>query len=245
VTPLRSALPLLLVLALFAPAAQAGEACYLLMFGSQRVPGNPKYSHTFATFVRATWTDRPPPVGPCQMESFTISWLPQSLDVRVFAPLPECGVNLTLDDTLRHVIGCEERVSMWGPYRIDPKLYDLAREQRGRLESGAVQYKAVDAGYDAARVSNCIHAVANAVAGPRVRVASPGWGETASYAVLRRFMPYVQDDCLTYPLVATALGLEAYPIIYRDVRAPRSGALVGPFNRLFGGERGLTATYGP
>ena len=37
------------------PPAHAGEDYYLLMFASQRIPNNPNYAHTFATFVRATW----------------------------------------------------------------------------------------------------------------------------------------------------------------------------------------------
>ena len=87
------------------PAAWAGEAYYLLMFGAQRIPNNPDDSHSFATFVRATWPgDGPCPGSPPCLEAHTISWLPRNLEVRTLALLPECGHNFGLHETLRHVL---------------------------------------------------------------------------------------------------------------------------------------------
>jgi hypothetical protein len=214
---------------LLAPAARAGECYYLLMF---------------ATFVRATWPEgcRNPPV---KLESITISWLPENLKVRTLALCPEPGVNLGLHPTVKYALANDERVSMWGPYQVEPELYALAARQRDRLESGQVRYKANDIGRNSARVSNCIHALATVVEGGRLRVATPGWGEVASYAVLLRYRPYLIDCTQTHPWVASSLGLDAYPIIYRDMRGPRSGALYGPLYRLFGGERDLMPSYGP
>ena len=51
---------LLLTLAL-GNGAWAGEDYFLLMFGSQRTPNEPNFSHSFATFVRADWVS---PVAP-------------------------------------------------------------------------------------------------------------------------------------------------------------------------------------
>src|SRR5437764_1295171 len=82
------------------------------------------------------------------------------------------------------------------------------------LQSGQVRYKAVDSFYRTDRVSNCIHAVGGAADGHRVL--SPGWGETASFVLLRRFSPWIVDPCQTYPWVGRALGLDGYPLIYRD-----------------------------
>src|ERR1700730_545829 len=74
-----------------ASKAQAGEAYYVMVFGSQRIPNEPSYSHSFATFVRACW----PGNGPCperpKLEAYTISWLPRALPVRACALEPECG----------------------------------------------------------------------------------------------------------------------------------------------------------
>jgi hypothetical protein len=136
-------------------------------------------------------------------------------------------------------------VSLWGPYQIEPDLYGRALKQIGLLESGQVQYKANDAWHRADRVSNCIHAVSTVADGPWLRVLSPGWGETASYVVLRRLLPWVIDCDHVHPWVGSALGLDAYPLIYRDLEPPRSGAILGPVYRLRGGERELQATYGP
>jgi hypothetical protein len=108
-----------------------------------------------------------------------------------------------------------------------------------------VLYKANDTGRRSDRVSNCIHAVSAVADGRRLRVASPGWGQVASYAVLRRTRPWVIDPGCTHDWVASALGLDAYPVIYRDWGPPVSGAILGPVYRLLGGERGLGATYGP
>src|SRR5947209_11554795 len=105
---------------------------------------------------------------------------------------------------------------MWGPYRIDKELYDLAMDRVQELESGSVQYKAIDTGHSPSRVSNCIHAIGEIVDGARVRVASPGWGETASYVLLRRMEPWILDDRKEHAWIEQALGLDHYPIIRRD-----------------------------
>jgi hypothetical protein len=229
-----------------APGARAGEAYYVLVFGSQQVPNNPDYSHSFATFVRTTWPgDTACPQAPPRLEAHTISWLPRTLEVRSLALLPECGHNFDLHETFRYALANDERVSLWGPYQIEPELYALALNQIALLESGEVLYKANDIGRRSDRVSNCINAVGSVVDGHGLRVPRPVWGETASYAVLRRYLPWVIDPDRVHPWVGAALGLNAYPIIYRDRESPHSGAFLGPLYRLAGGERDLHATHGP
>ena len=234
-------------LAFVLPAsAQAGETHFLLMFGSQRIPNNPDYAHTFATFVRVQWAGD----GPCRkgahFEAHTISWLPSNLVVRTRAFLPESGKNFDLDTTLRYALCNKERVSLWGPYEIRPDLYCRALKQIDRLDSGKLKYKANDTAFPASRVSNCIHAVSEVVERPLLIVLSPGWGEVASYMVLLRLRPWIRDEATQHYWVSSALGLDQYPIIYRErIAPPASGALLGPIFRLFGGERGLGPTYGP
>jgi len=224
---------------------RAGEAHYLLVFASQRVPNNPNYSHTFATFVRASW----PGDGPCPrcpaLEACTISWLPRNLVIRTLALLPECGHNLGLHETLRYVLASEQRLSLWGPYRIDAALYRRALRQAALLESGWVLYKANDMGYYSDDVSNCIHAISSLADGYRLRFGSPGWGEKAGYWVLDELRPWVLDRERVHPWVGCALGLDRYPIIYRGWDPPRSGILWDPLDLLLGEEDDLTATYGP
>jgi hypothetical protein len=238
-----SFLAMLLILA-GAPSALGGEEYYLLMFGSQRQPANPNYSHTFATFVRATWIgDGPCPVNPT-LEAHTISWLPANLKIRTNALLPECGHNFDLHESLDFAYSTEQRVSLWGPYRIEPELYHRALTRKGNLESGRIQYKANDVGHLSNRVTNCIHAVSSIADGPKLRVASPGWGQSASYFVLLKLDRWVISQ-ETVPWVGSALDLDRYPIIYRDWANPRSNAIIGPIYRALGGERNIRATYGP
>ena len=111
------------------------------------------------------------------------------------------------------------------------------------LEVGGVRYKALDSGRQSDKVSNCIHAASSVADGVQLRIASPGWGETASYAVLKKYRPWIIDREPT-PWVASALNLDQYAIIHRDWESPQSG-FFGPVYRAFGGERDLQATYGP
>jgi hypothetical protein len=178
------------------------------------------------------------------LEVQTISWLPANGIVRTYACCPECGDNYELHRTIRWALDGDERVSLWGPFRIQPELYYLAVKQGNLLNSGQVRYKAVDTFYSSDRVSNCIHACSTVVDGGRLRIASPGWGEVASFAILERYDPYINDHCSLHYWVSSALGLDQYPIIYRDWRCPNSG-LFGPFYRVLGGERDIFATYGP
>ena len=113
------------------------------------------------------------------------------------------------------------------------------------LESGQVLYKAIDLGYPEDRVSNCIHALGDVVEGYRPHLTPLSWGETASYAILIRLMPWILDPCTVHTWVSTALGLNAYPIVYRrPCEHPRSGVLRGPLSRLLGRGRDAQATYG-
>lgn len=239
--PLRTALALL---ALASPCL-AGEAHYVIVFGSQQTPNDPHYAHTFATYVRATWAGDGPPCN-ATLEAHTISWLPPNLVIRVRALLPEAGRNFGLFETLRFAADTGQRVSMWGPYPCDADLFHRARKQIAHLDSGTVRYKAIDNGFPAWRVCNCIHAVSEVTGNTFLTVYTPGWGEVASYACLLKMRPWLLDQGQPAYWVSSGLGLDAVPLIYRDrITPPASGALLGPIYRRLGGERDLVATYGP
>jgi hypothetical protein len=235
----------LLVLLVLPAGVRAGETHYLLMFGSQTIPNEPRYAHTFAVFVRESWPGPGACPGNSTLESHIISWLPQSGVVRPYALFAECGRNYSLDETLQFAHESCQRVSLWGPYQIDPELYHRGLERLAELDRGEIRYQANDAVRHPHRVCNCIRAVSAAAGGLRVRVATAAWGETASYAVLRRFRPWIENPHATCDSIVFRLGLEKHPIIYRNWEPPRSGALTGPVFRLLGGERDLEATYGP
>jgi hypothetical protein len=199
--------------------ALPGEEYFVIMFGSQQVRNKAKFSHSFATFVKAT----PGPDG-LRMKHLTISWLPEDLDINLLKPLPEVGVALGLHTTLRYVLGSGERVSQWGPYRIEKELYDRARARLEQLTSGAIKYKAVDVGHPAGGVKNCIRALSDLGEGGRLRISTLHWGEPASYQILRRrLLPWILDGGREYPWVAEHLGLGAYPLIRRDLHTPPHG----------------------
>jgi hypothetical protein len=226
-----------LALLLLAGAARADDFYYVAVFAGQTIPAKPDYSHTFAAFVKASGEGSCPTSFNVE-DSFCISWLPANLKVRTNALLPECGHNFRLHETIDYVLRNDERVSVWGPYQIDKKLYDNARRQIGLLESGEVRYKAVDTGYRTDHVSNCIHAVADCAEGYRLRILSPGFGQTASWVVTQRFRPFIVNTDETHEWVYSYLGLQDYPIIRRDFdRNPRSGYFWSRLKLLTGTEK--------
>jgi hypothetical protein len=199
-----------LLLLLVVPAAHGDEYYYVLIFGAQRVPNRPKYSHSFATFVRAVGT------GPCAdtywLEAHTISWLPATGNLCVRSLLPECGRNFDLDATLRHLYGNGDRVALWGPYQIDRDLYCRAVQQRTLLESGQVRYKVVDSGHRTDRVCNCVHALTGLVDGHRRHLLTPAWGEPASCMLSQQYEPWYIGGRCVHAWVASRLGLDRFPL---------------------------------
>src|SRR5262245_34843720 len=93
--------------------AAQGERFFILLFSSQTCPKHPKYTHSWATVVKVTGCDGP---GAPKIEQSTISWLPATLNIRVWSLCVEPGVNLTLDFTIQEMLRTGQRVSMWGPY---------------------------------------------------------------------------------------------------------------------------------
>jgi hypothetical protein len=196
--------------------ARGGEDFYLLMFAAQRTPNDPDFSHSWASFVRVSWTGN----GPCPhnpvLEVRTISWLPANLAVRTFAIAPERGRNFDLETTIRFHLDVQARVSMWGPYRIEPDLYCRAVKQITLLESGEMKYKTSDGLNYSDRVCNCGHALTALTDRPKLILGSPGWGDMASVYILdNKFSPWIIGQN-TYPWVACAIGLDRYPIVFRN-----------------------------
>jgi hypothetical protein len=157
-------------------------------------------------------------------------------------------VNLELRPTIAWALDNHMRISLWGPYQVDRDLYCRSLRQFVLLESGQVRYKAMDAGYESDRVTNCIHAVTSLTGGYRVRVLSPGWGETAGFYIARRMEPWIIDPCRRHDWLLTALGVDCDPLIRRHLAKPRTGAVWSAVRAVGGrGEslgRGLLAPAG-
>jgi hypothetical protein len=200
--------------------APAQESYYVIVFGSQTVPPHAEYSHTFATFVRVQKSCESAETP--NVEGHTISWMPEALKIRLHPLLPETGVAFDLESTIQWALSTGQRISMWGPYQIQPALYCRAMKQISLLESGKVRYKAVDSGYPSFVTSNCIHGVAAAVDGHRIIVGSPSFGETASFAVLRNMRRWIIEPDCVHEWLVPVLGLNNYPLIHRGWENPRS-----------------------
>jgi hypothetical protein len=202
---------LALALAL-AAAGRAGDH-FVVVFGAESQPPRPQYSHSWAAFVRL------PCYAPCPgpPEVTVISWLPCKVMLTPNSLLPEPGHNFDLPDTFRIVLGQCERVTAWGPYRIEPELYCRATRQAVRLEAGAVRYKTVDWLYDPHDVSNCIHALTVFNEEKRLRVGRTNFGDVASYYITDSYRQWIVCPHEVYPWVAELLGLGQYPIRWRTL----------------------------
>jgi hypothetical protein len=216
---LRAATFVAFLMAMFSTAsARADEHYFVLIFGSQSHPKVLRRTHTWATFVKAVGEG--PDLSTYALEVNTISWLPASLNVKVWWPLPEKGVNYDLDQTLRFVYQRGESVTLWGPFVIGKQVYERSLRVRQVAMSGRAQYRAISNSYDML-VSDCIHAVAavDPVLGrnhyPLIRIGKPASRYIARQIMTRSlFDQYQFDNSWLIP----RLGLCRYPI---EVIAPR------------------------
>ena len=202
----------LIILPVSIGTARAEEAYYVMIFGSQSSPKELRYTHTWATFVRAIGEGPDPSTYALQVH--TISWLPQTLEVKVWRPWPEPGVNLDLYQTLQAVYGHKESVTMWGPFVIRKEGYDRSLWVLQVIASGAPRYRAISTPRNLL-VSDCIHAVAavDPVFGrahyPLIRIGKP-----ASRFIARQIMTRSPFDQTLYDnsWLIPRLGLNRYPI---------------------------------
>jgi hypothetical protein len=161
----------------------------MMVFAAQRTPNVTRFTHTFATFVKATGEGNDK--SKYQIEEHTISWIAKTKEIVVARARPEPGVNLSLKESLELAAALEEKVSMWGPVEIKKELYDRALKQIAFLESGKVGYKALDRRFRPDRATNCIHAVSDIDPDNGLLEVGTVSGEDASLLVadhLRRWM---------------------------------------------------------
>jgi hypothetical protein len=199
----------LLCLFAAASAARADDTYYMMIFSAQGPFNRPKYSHTFAVFVRAPCT------GASALEYHTISWMPADLDVQVARRCPQAGRNLDLAATLAWAAASRDRVSMWGPFQVRKELYDRALAQVAALQSGRVAYKALDWGCRPGIAVDCIRAVSDIDMGPGMLATAIAHGDRASYLVLMHLQRWIIEPCTTRPWVATRLGLDRCAVVRR------------------------------
>jgi hypothetical protein len=139
--------------------APPDERYYGIVFGSQSTPKLPRFTHTWATVIKANWTE-----GQAEpaLELQTISWMPATLQIRTLNRHTEPGINLGMLESIQIMKEKGERVSMWGPYQVRVTFYRRFLIQKGFMESGQVGYQCVDNRGEAARLGSgcdCIHAI--------------------------------------------------------------------------------------
>jgi hypothetical protein len=207
--------------------AHAGEYYYALVFGSQSEPKRLRYTHTWATLIKATGEGND--LTTYALEVNTVSWLPRTLKVKVWRSSPEPGVNLDLYSTLNAMYANHESVTMWGPFVVEKLIYERSLRVTQILNSGSAQYRAIDSPRDLL-VSDCIHAVAavDPIFGrnhyPLVRIGKPASRFIAREIMTRSmFDQYAYDNSWLIP----RLGLNRYPIeVIPPQRIPRESCFL-------------------
>lgn len=191
---------------------------YVIVFGSESFPKQPRYTHSWATVVRA--------VGGTVVESHTISWLPAKIDINPLRFAVEPGANVDLCTTLKNAADTNQKVAMWGPYELGHRPYNRFLVQKQFLESGAIGYQCIDTVGEAARTGtgcDCIHAITDMdPIYTRARYPLAYFGEAASKNLVRRIMqsPVVIDPPRTHDWIIPQLGLDQYRIARKVYRGP-------------------------
>jgi hypothetical protein len=218
ILPVRLSMFVIMLFAVANTPARAQDpdaSYYMTIFSAQADSRDPRRTHSFATFVKATGTGDSAEDSP--IEIHTISWMPQSLDIVILRRRPEPGANLDLESSLRWAESRNCRVSMWGPYQIDKELYDRAVQQKARLQSGQVLYKAIDRRFRPGMASNCIHAVSDLDIDHGLLHSGQGRGDGASQQVAQHLKRWMIDPGQTHAWVASRLGLTDQPVDRQDL----------------------------
>jgi len=182
---------------------KAEDHYYMLIFAQQSEGNIARLAHTFATFVKTS-------AGRRIEEVQTISWLPETLDIRLLRA-PERGTNLDLESSLRLAKALNTSVFMWGPYRIQKALYDRAAAQVARLNSGTVAYKVLDTPFRPNGASNCIHAISDLDTENGLLNTGTARGVEASLMVLKHLQRWIIDPSETHEWVSRELGVDGIP----------------------------------
>ena len=203
--------------------APANERYYLIVFGSQSTPKLPRFTHTWATAIKATWTEgQPEPT----LELHTISWMPATLRIRTLNRHPEPGVNLELYETIANMQANSERIAMWGPFALRTAGYRRFLIQKDFMDSHAIGYQCVDNRGEAARCGNacdCIHAITDMDPEfDRTRYPLRWYGEAGSRNIVEQVMRrnVVLDGGQTQDWLIPRLGLDCAGIVRRCYNGP-------------------------
>ena len=203
--------------------AAPGERFFVLVFGSQTKILHPKYTHSWATVVKVSGCDQP---GTPKIEEQTISWMPATLNIRVFSPCVEPGTNLALHFTIEEMLRNGEHVSVWGPYEVGAGLAYRFNVQKAFMESGQIGYQCIDTFGEAASGTgcDCIHAITDMdPLFSRARYPLAYFGNAASLNMVREIQtrPLIMNPDADHGWLLPRLGLDKYPIERRVLHRPQ------------------------
>jgi hypothetical protein len=217
---------LVLVLTVVSSAAApsqcgAEDRYYMIMFASQAEPNLPKHAHTFAVFVKASHEGKDP--SKHKIESHCISWLPKSLTIDPLRLQPEPGENLSLPASLKFAKANNAQVTMWGPFLIQKKCYDMALKRLEYLNSGKIAYVVFDRRFRGGQATNCIHAVSDLDLEQPLVLTGTAHGEAASRMVLQHLEKWVVSsrDDVSWLVDRLSLSKEQVRFVPRDKSAKR------------------------
>ncbi|HUR55411.1 MAG TPA: hypothetical protein VMZ71_14855 [Gemmataceae bacterium] len=199
------------------------ERYYVMIFGSESKPKRAKTTHTWATLVTAT--DVPGSAEP-HLDVQTISWLPETLDIKPLRFRVEPGKNFDLDTTIAESLRTDQEITMWGPYEVWHGLAHRVRVQKDFLDSGVIGYQCIDSIGESAWTglgSDCIHAIADMDPNfGRTRYPLIFFGRSASANIVRRLMsaPAIINPPATHDWIIPRLGLDRYPITRGTYNGP-------------------------
>lgn len=202
----------LLFLALLSPSAtRAEEAHYMVLFGAQsRLIAKPR-AHCFVTFVKVV-DPAGDQGGPVSAQIDTISWYPNGERCRLFRA-PEPGRNADLGATIDRCSHARMRVYRWGPYQIEPELYERALAQKCRLDEGRVLWQAIDKRNRRTGVAiNCVHAVSDIDESRGHLLFGLASGKWASGRIACHLEPWIVDPGETKEWVLDLLDLRGCSI---------------------------------
>ena len=175
-----------------ADVSHAKDRYYMLVFGSQTEPFSIRFTHTFAMFVKASGDGDNPRTY--QLQTQTISWMPQTLSIRVLASSPEPGVNLSIADSLQWAQSVGAVTTVWGPFEIRQELYERAAKQAARLNAGEALYLCNDRRHRGTEATNCIHAVSDVETSEGLLMTGRQCGNAGSGAVIQHFAGHIVSN---------------------------------------------------
>ncbi len=218
--PKRLLAALFFFLSIASSPCDAAERYYMLLFGSQPEPVAIKHTHTFASFIKATGEGNDP--SKWKLELQDISWMPQSMRIRVLAITPEPGVNLSVAASIRWAESVGSKTSMWGPFEVKKELYDMAVVRAKELNEKKLSYLCNDRRLRGAGATNCIHAVSDLDTTQPPLPTGMQCGHEASETVynhLKRFVLPEQDSNIW---LCERLKLSPQNVQFRTLKAERT-----------------------